>query len=249
MTSARPVLWFVAAQTAITFLHEATHAGVAYLAGVPGTLFNFLVDLDRSHATTSSLAVIGVSGPLVCLLAGGCLWMAYRRSGEARVRLPLVLLSIFALSTFCGNLMSAAFAGDFSAAARLLEVPLPVRYATSAVGAIATATVMFLGGRALAGLAPAGSGQLARVTGMVLVPVAAGTALVVLINWPMPGVTAMARIGEAAFWLFALAGAGFARSPSRGTAAAAAVRLPDLAALLASVLVVRILMAGIPFMP
>jgi hypothetical protein len=245
-TVARGVIWFAVAYAVMTVLHELTHALIAVRLAVPATLYNLRVDLARTHATVADLAMIGVSGPVACLAVGASFWAAGRSTHRARHRLPLLLLAAMGLSTFTGNLMSAAFIGDFSAVARLFEVPLGIRYGVSLAGLLLTIIVMFGAGRALAPTFPVGSR--AGRAGSMAIMAAAGTALVVLLNAPMSAAAVTARLGEGAFWIVAVFGAATARIHAPERDGGTGVSVADVAALLAAAAVVRVLMTGIPLM-
>lgn len=240
---ARAVAWFAVAYAANLVLHELAHACMAALVGVPATLHNLRVDTDRSMASGNDLVWIGVSGPLASLLIGAVAALALRRAPQVW-RLPLFLVALFGITFFTGNLMSAAFVGDFSAAARRLGAPPAVRYAISAAGLVLTAAVMFRAGRSLPTFLPT-RGQATRAACVGLVA-AAGTALVILLNWPLPSAAVSARLGEGAAWVFAMAGAAFHRDDSaRGSPIS--LTTGDVVALAVMAAAIRILMLGVPF--
>ena len=112
-------------------LHESAHAFAAYALNVPFTLFHFGVDVALDRATLMQQAVIGVAGPLCSLLIGIICWFGYKHARGLRSELLLLYLATFGLGAFFGNLMSAAFVGDFSRAAMALRFPMMVRYAAS----------------------------------------------------------------------------------------------------------------------
>jgi len=146
--------------------------------------------------------------------------------------------------------MSAAFIGDFSTVAVWMGVPMGVRYAMSAAGALVTVSVLYVaGGELTRWTAPQASRAAAALAG-VLLPAAIGTALIILVNQPipLPGF-ATARIGEGAFWIFAAAGAFTA--PMRATPDYGNVELhwQDIAIAVLMIAVVRIMVIGIPLIP
>ena len=247
----RPAVWFATASMATTVLHELTHACVAYALGVRSTLFNYAVDVDLTPAQTagSEPLLIGIAGPTMCLAVGSLAWIAYARARDSRAALPLLFFAVFGMGTFVGNLISASFVGDFSAAAAALDLPMTVRYAISAAGAAGVAAVHFLGGRELVQFAPSDVRRMIGVLGVIVLPVVLGTAAVILVNQPMPSTFVSVRAGEASFWVFAVIGA--VLRPEGGWPARASLepRWADGAALLLAVLVVRILVRGVPLTP
>lgn len=160
-----------------------------------------------------------------------------------------VVRSVFGIGTFFGNLMSTSFVGDFSSAAAALQVPLPLRYAVSAAGALGLTAIHVWGGRELVRWVPAGVGRMAGTLGIVALPAALGTAAVILVNLPMANTTVSARIGEAGFWLFAAFGAAGAGRQSGQTKRRLAPRWGDAAVALVAGLLVRLMVRGIPFNP
>lgn len=247
----RPTIWFSAAGLLTTILHELTHALVAYAMGVPSTLYNYSVrlDLTPAQAESSASAIIAAAGPTVCLLLGVVAWLAYRRARESSAALPLLYFAIFGLGTFFGNLMSAAFVGDFSSVAVALQLPASLRVGISLSGLAAIAALQYWAGRELSDYIPARVGRAMGVTGVVVLPVVLGTALIILVSQPMSGTTRAARFGESAFWIFAVAGAFLTHTGSRARRAAGPVVWLDGAAMLLALVAVRLLVRGVPFAP
>ena len=248
----RPIVWFSTAALVTTILHELTHALVAYSLGVRSTLYNYSVRIDLTPAQAADLetrALISVAGPTICLLLGIIAWLAYRRARDSAAAMPLLYFAVFGVGTFFGNLMSTAFVGDFSSAAVALQLPAGVRLAISLGGLAVLAAVHYWAGRHLSAWIPVHTGRLLGVIGVVVVPVLIGTTLIILVSWPMAGTTSGARIGESAFWLFAVAGAFLAAPGSRGRRAARPIGWVDGAAMLLAILAVRLLARGVPFAP
>jgi hypothetical protein len=233
-----------------TIVHELAHAVVAYALGVPSTLFSYFVDVELSPALAASSqgAVIGVAGPLVCLLLGIAAWLAFRRARDSWAGLPLVYFAIFGIGTFFGNLMSIAFVGDFASVARTLGLPAGARYALAGIGALFAAAIHFWGGRTLVHWAPADAGRIRTVVGVVALPVVVGMAVVLVANQPMPPTFAAARIGEASLWVFAAVGA-LAAGHRQIRNVNLQVRWLDCAVILLALLVVRLLVGGVSFTP
>ena len=253
----RPIVWFATASMVTTVFHELTHALVAYALGVRSTLHNYLVHLDLTpeQAATNIPAIIGVAGPSLCLMLGITAWVVYKyvgrgfsRAGAPRsaAELPLLFFAAFGVGAFFGNLVSASFAGDFSRAAIALHLPMPARYALSLAGAGGTAAVHYLAGRELTRWVPPTVGKLNGMLGIIAAPVVIGTALVILVN--MPSANAAVRVAEASFWVLAAIGALVGGAAKRGPGADH-LQWADTAALLIAILIVRVLVRGIPFVP
>ena len=247
----RPIIWFTAASMVTTILHELAHACVAYAVGVPSTLFSYFVDLHLTQADTDmhQRILIGVAGPLFCLGLGVLAWVAFRRARSSGTELPLLFFTVFGIGTFFGNLASISFVGDFSAVALALSLPMGVRYSLTTIGVLFVALIHFWGGRELVQLVPTGIGKLRSIVGIIVLPVVAGTAAVILANQPMPGTMAMARLGEAAFWVFAVLGALSTKSHSPIGRERLTVRWADGAVVLVAIFIIRLMVYGIPFRP
>jgi hypothetical protein len=253
----RPVVLFAAAYAIIGILHESAHALTAYVLKVPFVFYHLYVRLNPAAPTLSQRAIIGVSGPLFCLVVGLVCWFAYHKTGKARAALWLLYLGWFGIATLLGNLMSTAFVGDFSALARLFDAPMPVRYVVTLFGALSLCAFAFLMGKELRGWAPAGVSGVKALIGMIVVPVIAGTVLALLIYLPMPFEFAVGRIGESAFWIFALVGILSQSSvritqpsvPSPGISQNLRLSWDDVAILLVAIGIVRVIATGVIHVP
>jgi hypothetical protein len=247
----RPIVWFAAASMLTTIVHEVAHACAAFALGVRSTLFNYSATLDLTPAQAASNlpALIRIAGPLFCLVLGILTLVAFRRARDSAVALPLLYLSVFSIGTFFGNLMSTSFVGDFSSAAEALRLPMIARYAIAVAGALSVAALHFWVGRELVQWVPAHVGTAIGVLGIIALPVVLGTAVVLLVNEPMPRASVNARVAEAGFWLFAAVGALVTRSGSQKSRGKLAPRWADGAATLLAILAVRLMARGIPFMP
>ena len=247
----RHVVWFATAYTIIIILHEAAHALTAYALGFPSTLFNFWVNSDFTRATIGERAVVDVAGPSVSLCAGLVCWVTYRRVKDSAAGLPLAYLAAFGASNFFGNLMSAAFVGDFSNAALKLGLSAEARYAVSFIGAVSIATILFAVGRELRQWTPRHVGRITAAIGAVVLPVLVGTALVVSINQPIPIPISFvaARAVEGSLWLSALVGTLVTRNRPTTSDEYLRLRWADALVAIVVVLVVRLLVQGIPLTP
>jgi len=246
----RPTVWFTAASIVNVLLHEWAHALMAHAIGKAAEMHQYWVDWDWLTATVAQRAIVGVSGPVFSLAVGLLCFVFYRKFAQSFAGLPLLFLSTIGIAIFFGNLMSTAFVGDFSNAATVLRLPMSVRYGASVVGAAASAVVLFWQGRELRHWAASDAGRVYSAIGMTAIPVIIGTAFIILINQPTPPdlAFASARIGEASFELFAVAGALMTRS---GGSRMSLLRpsWTDAAVLLFAVFAVRFMTSGIPLPP
>ena len=242
----RPILWFTTASTIQVILHETAHAAMAVALGLRPTLYQYWVNWDPASSTLAQEATVRAFGPVFSLIAGLAFWLVYRKKSQTAAGLPLLYLSAIGIAMFFGNLMSAAFVGDFSGVSRYFELSMPVRYALSAAGAAGTAGVMFWLGRQLRQWIPDKSGRVFGVIALVVLPVVVGTAVMIVINQPVPPELnfAAARIGEQSFQIFTLIGAATGVRPS-SAGRSFRLRWIDGAIFIAAVLVVRIMATGI----
>jgi hypothetical protein len=246
----RPILWFATAWTIQVILHEGAHALMAFALGVPSTLHQYWVDWPDGAATLRQEAIIRTWGPVFSLIAGLTFWLIYRAKSRTAAGLPLLYLSAIGIAMFFGNLMSAAFVGDFSGVSRYLDLSMPVRYALSTAGAVGVAAVMFWLGRQLRLWIPDKSGRVFGVIAVVILPVVIGIGVVTLINRPLPAALnfTTARIGEQSFHIFTVIGA---TTGARPAAAGRSFRLRwiDGTIFIAAVLVVRVMALGVHLTP
>jgi hypothetical protein len=246
----RPTLWFTAASIVSVLLHELAHAVTAHAVGKAAEMHQYWVNWDWLTATVSQRAIVGVAGPVFSLALGLLCFVFYRKFAQSSAGLPLLFLSTIGVAIFFGNLMSMAFVGDFSNAATVLGLPTSIRYGASLIGAVSSAAVLFWQGRELRRWVPADAGRVFGAIGITAIPVIIGTAFIILINQPTPPdmAFASARVSEAAFELFAVAGAIVTRSRSTR------IRFPlptwiDAAVLIIAVFAVRVMAVGIPLAP
>ena len=147
--SLRPLVLFVATYAIIGILHELAHALTAYALKVPSVLFHLFVHIDPANTSLSQRSIIGVAGPVFCLLIGLVCWFAYWISVGTRARLVLLYFGWFGVATLLGNLISTPFVGDFSALAEAMQWPNSIRYGLSVVGAVLLCGLAFFVGREL----------------------------------------------------------------------------------------------------
>jgi hypothetical protein len=248
----RRILWFATAYTLVIIVHETAHALTAYALGLDTTLYHFWVNIDRAgRATVAGRSAYGVAGPGASLLLGIAAWLAYRNRSirGSAAAMPSLYLAAMGIGNFFGNLMSAAFIGDFSKVADGLGLPGSARYAVSILGAIVLTAVMFVAGRELGRWTPPRASRATAALTAVVLPVLIGTAVIILVNQPVPiPGFAMARAGESAFWLFAAAGAFTAAPSSAQESADLRLRWQDAAIAVLVVAAVRMMSLGIPLL-
>lgn len=244
----RRILWFATAYTIVIIVHEGAHAVMARAFGLETTLYHFWVNFDADQATAWQRAIVGLAGPLSSLVVGVSAWLVYRaRPATSPAALPLLFLAACGVSNFFGNMTSTAFLGDFSNAARWLDLPMAARYALSLTGVAVVATVLFFTGRELLRWSSPQATRLAAALEAVVLPVLIGTVVIIVINQPNPisGFSA-ARAGEAAFWLFGAAGMFTAVRPSTIDRVGLQLHWRDGAVATLVLVVVRIMALGIP---
>jgi hypothetical protein len=247
----RRIIWFATAYTIVIIVHEGAHAVTAYVLGLEATLYNFWANVDPTNqASIGQRAAFGVAGPVSSLVVGVVSGLAYHRFRRSRAALPLLYLAAHGVSNFFGNLMSAAFIGDFANVAVWTGLPMGLRYTVSVAGALVTAAVLYVTGRELARWMPPQTSRSAVAFAGVGLPAAIGTALIILVNQPipLPGFAA-ARMGEATFWVFGAAGAFTAPMPASWDAGNVQLHTQDVAIALLVFAVVRIMRLGIPLIP
>lgn len=245
----RPILWFATAYTINIILHESTHALTARCLGFRSTLFNLWVNPELTQATTTQRAMIATAGPVASLCVGLLCWLAYGKARNSSAGMPLAYLSSFGLTIFFGNLLSASFVGDFSIAAVALGLPMAARYLVSLIGALSVGVILFFTGRELRRWAPRQVGRIAGAIGTVALPALVGTALVILVNQPLPASFVAARVGEGSVWVVAAVGALTGRDDPASSDTGLQLRWADCAVAIVVVLLVRFMAQGISLIP
>jgi hypothetical protein len=243
----RPVLWFVTASTINVVLHEGAHFLTAFALGLQPTLYQYWVYWNPENATLNQYAAARAAGPTFSLVVGLCCWLAYRAKKQSAAGLPLLYLSAGGVAMFSGNLMSAAFAGDFSGLASWLQLPMTARYAISAAG---TVGVMVWLGRQLRQWIPATVGTALGLIGVVVAPVVLGTAIIILINQPVPPCPPFLsdRLSEALLGVFTLLGAARPGAPGISSGGRSfRLQWIDGTIAIAAVLAIRVMVLGITF--
>jgi hypothetical protein len=246
----RPTVWLSTASMMMTILHEGAHASTSFMLGVPSTLFNYSVDhhFTQAQLATWRPAIIAVAGPTFCLVLGVLAWWAYKRARGSRAELTLLYFAALGVGTFFGNLVSISFVGDFSQTAARLGLPVTLRYVGSALGALGMIGVQLWLGRELVGFVPENVSRVGRALGVIGVPVVVATFVVIFINQPMREGFVSARLGEAAFSVFAVVAAWVAGKQS-DRPGPHKVSWVDVVAMIVAVTIVRVARRGIDFIP
>ena len=242
----RPTLLFVVAYALNVTPHEIVHALTSYSLGFSSTVFQMWVNPDSAEATPSQLAIIAVSGPLFSLLVGAVCWLLYQpRFRERPSGLTFLMLAMVGLYSFLGPLAGSALGGDFNLAFTFLDVQKPVRYTASAIGFVLLPWFMFFMGGKLVGWAPSNFGRAKAVGCTTVAPWLIGTALILLVYWPLPSFLIGSTLGGSVFWLFAVVGAIFKFSTPRPAETISSFTGWDFMITLIAVAMVRLLVNGV----
>jgi hypothetical protein len=206
----RPTLLFVAAYALNITPHEAVHALTSYLLGFSSTLFQMWVNPDPATGTSRQLATIAAAGPVFSLAMGVACWVLYQRRFRQRPSgLTFLMLAMVGVYSFLGPLAGSALGGDFNLAFTFLDVSKAVRYVASAAGFVLLPCFMFFMGGKLVGWAPSNFGRAKTVGCTTVAPWLIGTALILLVYWPLPSFLIGSTLGGSVFWLFAVVGTTF----------------------------------------
>ncbi len=244
----RPLLLFIAGYVINSNLHELAHALAAYWLGVQSTLFHFYLDVDLSNETPYVQGLVRAAGPVFSLVFGVLCWFVHRAVRGSWFELPFFYLAVFGVTNFLGNTLSVVLVGDFSNMAAALNLSMMMRYAIGSVGLFLLFGFAFDIGRELREWLPAGVGPLKGTLAVVVLPSILGMLILGAIYQPMPLSSVTARLGEAAFWIFAALGT-LVGSARRVHGGGLVVRPADWALVIAAVIMLRVLALGIPFGP
>jgi len=244
--ASRPTLLFVVGYALNITPHEAAHAATSYLLGFSSTLFQMWVNPDPAVATSQQLATIAAAGPVFSLLMGVTCWLFYRRLFKQRPSgLTFLMLAMVGVYSFLGPLAGSALGGDFNLAFTLLNVSRFVRYVASAAGFVLLPCFMFFMGRELVEWAPSSFGRAKAVACTTIAPWLIGTALTLLLYWPLPPFLIGSTLGGSVFWVFAVMGATFGFSTARPAKTISSFTRWDFMTTLVAGAMVRLLVSGI----
>ncbi len=242
----QPTLLFVAAYMLSITPHEAAHAITSYVLGFNSTLFQMWVNPDPTNATSRQLADIAAAGPIFSLAVGVTCWLFYQRRFRRRPSaLLFLMLATVGIYSFLGPLTGSALGGDFSLAFNFLDASKVVRYLASMTGFVLLTCFMFFTGRKLVGWAPSNFGRVKAVGCTTVAPWLVGTALILLVYWPLPTFLIGSTVGGSVFWLFAVIGATVAFSTTRPAEAISSFTSWDLVITLVAMVMVRLLVHGV----
>jgi hypothetical protein len=242
----RPTLLFVAAYALSITPHEAVHAITSYVLGFSSTLFQMWVNPDPASATSRQLADIAAAGPVFSLAVGLTCWLLYQRRFRRRPSaLMFLMLAMVGIYSFLGPLAGSALGGDFNLAFNFLDVSKAVRIVASAAGFVLLPCFMFFIGRELVGWAPNKIGRVKAVGCTTVAPWLVGTALILLVYWPLPSFMVGSTLGGSVFWLFAVIGATVAFSTPRPAEALSSFTSWDFVITVVAVVMVRLLVHGV----
>jgi len=242
----RPTLLFVAAYALSITPHEAVHALTSYLLGFSSTLFQMWVNPDPATATSRQLATIAIVGPVFSLAVGVTCWLLYQwRFRRKPAALMFLMLAMVGVYSFLGPLAGSALGGDFSLAFTFLDVPKAARYVASAIGFVLLPWFMFFMGGKLVGWVPSNFGRAKAVGCTTVAPWLIGTALILLVYWPLPSFLIGSTLGGSVFWLFAVVGAIFKFSTPRPAETISSFTGWDFMITFVAVALVRLLVNGV----
>ena len=247
----KPTLLFFSAYVINISMHELAHALTAYSFGINSTLYHFYVDLNRDNGTAVQRIFIALAGPIFSLCLGILFWMAYRKSTHPSLKLFFLYSATFGISIILGNIFSTSLAGDISTTARLLNIPYFVRYAMTGIGLILLISFMYRIGHCLLNFKTEyESSKKITILATILVPWLLGTILSILIFLPLPPNFIQGIISGSLFWLAALIGAFRDKRPEISkTINLSFVNWIDVCFFIFSILIVRLLVTGIRFIP
>ena len=244
-TVCSPTFLFVVAFAISITPHEAVHGLVAYGLGFNATLFHMWVNPDTAGATPRQQALIAVAGPIFSLAAGVVSGLLYGRFKQRSAGLLFLMLAIVGVYSFLGPLAGAALGGDFNTALSMFDAPKPVTYTATIIGLILLPSFMFVIGRELLRWAPRDFSRIKATTCIAIAPWLVGTALTLLIYWPLPPLLVAPTISGSVFWAFAVAGASFRFSPGRLSDKVPAFPRSDVWIAFIAFAMVRLLTSGI----
>lgn len=248
----RPLPWivlFFLGYSVNLILHELSHALAAFALQVPSTLFHSYADIDDTQASLSQRAILRTAGPVFNLVFAGLSWFLYKKYRDRSFDVLLLYLSLYGISFFLGNLSSISFVGDFNGVADLVGLPVSVRYGITILALSTLSLVMYLFAKELMKWTPPDIGPWRIIAELIILPVVAGTALVLVVYQPLPANTAMAWATTSVFWIFTAIGVFVHAKRPRNDARGLSFRWLDFVLAVVVVVTVRIMAQGVPFVP
>jgi len=155
------------------------------------------------------------------------------------------MLAIIGIYSFLGPLVGAALGGDLHTALTLMAVAKVIPYLLTAIGLTLLPTFMFLMGKELLWWAPRKLGRFRAVLSTTVAPWLVGTALTLLLYWPLPVALARSTLTGSIFWVFAAAGAASGFSAERPASAPCSLTRADFIITAVAIVMVRVLVSGV----
>ncbi|HXE34520.1 MAG TPA: hypothetical protein VN087_11445 [Verrucomicrobiae bacterium] len=242
----RPTLVFVVAFALNVTPHEIVHAITSYLLGFNSTVFQMWVNPDAAEAARWQTVLIAGSGPFFSLTVGAVSWLIYKRSFTERpAGLGFLMMSIVGIYSFLGPLAGTAFGGDFHVVFTFLNVAVAFGYLTSAIGFLLLPIFMYYSGGELFRWVPSEFGRAKAIVCATVAPWVVGTAILLLVYWPLPRFLIGSTVVGSVFWAFAVLGAALRFSSRRPAEILASFTRTDLILMIAVLTMVRLLATGV----
>jgi hypothetical protein len=242
----RPTLVFVVAFALNVTPHEIVHAITSYLLGFNSTVFQMWVNPVASEATRWQAVLIAASGPFFSLTVGIVSWLIYKnRFTERPAGLGFLMMSIMGIYSFLGSLAGTALGGDFHTIFTLLNGAAGVGYLFSAIGFLLLPIFMYYSGRELLRWVPSEFVRVKAIICATVAPWLLGTAVLLLVYWPLPQFLVGPTVAGSVFWIFSVLGATLSRSFGRPADTLSSFTRTDLILTVAAVTMVRLLVTGV----
>jgi hypothetical protein len=242
----RPTLVFVVAFALNVTPHEIAHAITSYILGFNSTVFQMWVNPDAAEVARWQAVLIAGSGPFFSLTVGAISWLIYKRGFTERpAGLGFLMMSIAGIYSFLGPLAGTALGGDFHLVFTFLNVTAAFGDATSAIGFLLLPIFMYYSGRELFRWAPSEFGRAKAIVCATVMPWVVGTAILLLVYWPLPRFLIGPMIAGSVFWLFAVLGAALGFSSRRPAEILSSFTRTDLILAIAAFAMVRLMATGI----
>jgi hypothetical protein len=242
----RPTLLFVVAFALNVTPHEVVHAITSYWLGFNSTVFQMWVNPDAAEAARWQAVLIAGSGPFFSLTVGAVSWAIYKRSFTERpAGLGFLMMSIVGIYSFLGPLAGTALGGDFHVVFTSLNVAAVFGYLTSAIGFLLLPIFMYYNGKELVRWVPSEFGRAKAVACATVAPWVVGTALLLLVYWPLPRFLIGPTVAGSVFWVFAALGAALGFSSRRPVETISSFTCSDLLLTIVALAMVRLLVNGI----
>jgi hypothetical protein len=242
----RPTLVFVVAFALNVTPHKIVHALTGYLLGFNSTVFQMWVNPDAAEAARWQTVLIAGSGPFFSLTVGAVSWLIYKHGfAERPAGLGFLMVSIVGIYSFLGPLAGTALGGDFHIVFTSLNVAATFGYLTSTIGFLLLPIFMYYSGRELFRWVPSEFGRVKVVVCAAVVPWVVGTAILLLVYWPLPRFLIGSMVAGSVFWVFAVLGGALSPSSRRPAETLSSFTRSDLVLSIVALTMVRLLVTGI----